>query len=149
MKQQRHLDEKDLKLVSLLEENAWITYAEAGEHVHLSTSAVQRRIERLRADGIITGAKATVDKTKLGKGLRVYQILELNNDSKNELDKLVSKLTNFEEVVKLAFVTGRFDLILTLDCENTESFTDFGMSQINPDKNIKHCWTLMQLKKLI
>lgn len=148
MKKRPRLDSKDLALVRLLEADAWITHAEAGEIVHLSPSAVQRRIERLRADGVITGATATVDKRLTGKGLRIYLLLELNNDSQKGIESVRKDLERCEEVTQADLVSGKFDLILTLDCADTDSFSEFAMNKINTNKNIRHCWTLMRLKRI-
>ena len=82
----RPLDDKDLEILKRLQDDAWITHSELGEHVHLSASAVQRRIRRLREDGVITGARAVVDPARTGQGLRVYLMLELHSDSAENLE---------------------------------------------------------------
>ena len=148
MAEELALDDKDRKLLQLLEQNAWITHAEAGEEVHLSASAVQRRIEKLRSSGIIRGARATIDKSRTGLGLRVYLVLELKDDSRASLDQIVADIEGHDEVVQVDLVSGKFDIIMMLDCSNTETFTDFAMSKINANPNIKHCWTLMRLQQL-
>ena len=45
----RPLDARDRQIVSLLQGDAWLTYVELAARVHLSASAVQRRVERMRA----------------------------------------------------------------------------------------------------
>ena len=149
MAKKRQLDEKDLKLVELLRENAWITHAAAGEAVHLSASAVQRRIDRLLSEGVITGAKAVVNDSLIGRKLHAYLLLELNDDSQSALESLVEELQAHPEVTQVDLVSGKFDIILTVDCEDTDSFTEFAMNTLNPNQNIRHCWTLMRLKKLL
>ena len=144
----RILDEKDIAILELLEEDAWLTHVQIGERVHLSASAVQRRIEKLRSNGVIRGAKAVLDKRQMGKGLRVYLVLELNDDSRGSLERIVSDLEGYDEVVSVDLVSGKFDLVMALDCTDTESFTEFAMDRLNSNPNIRHCWTLMRLKNL-
>jgi Lrp/AsnC family leucine-responsive transcriptional regulator len=49
----QELDELDKQLLSQLQQNNRITAEELGNRINLSTSAVQRRLKRLRQDKII------------------------------------------------------------------------------------------------
>lgn len=145
----RPLDEKDLEILKQLQKDAWITHTALGEIVHLSASAVQRRIQRLRADGVITGARATVDEAKTGRGLRVYLLLELHDDSAPSLEALANQLRSYPEITLVDLLSGKFDILVVLDCRDMDSFTDIAMTTINHDTNVRHCWTLMRLKTLV
>lgn len=142
------LDERDLEILRQLQSDAWITHTALGEIVNLSASAVQRRIRRLKNAGVITGAKATVDTTKTGQGLRVYLLLELQNDSADSLNAFRKELAEYDEIARVDLLSGKFDVIVVLDCRDMESFTDFAMATINQNSNVRHCWTLIKLKTL-
>lgn len=148
MSAKRPLDDKDLEILRLLQEDAWITHTALGEIVHLSTSAVQRRIRRLRNEGVITGARATVDASKTGQGLRVYLLLELHDDSAESLKAFAKELAAYPEIACIDLLSGKFDVIVMLNCRDMESFTDIAMKTINQNSNVRHCWTLMKLKSL-
>lgn len=143
------MDEKDKEIIELLSRDAWRTHASIGEQVHLSPSAVQRRIERLRAKGVISGATATIDPSGLGRKTRLYFLLELESDSSAQLDALARELKTHEEVSTVELLAGKFDILLTVDCENAESFFEFTMASLNENENVRHCWTLTRLKKLL
>jgi len=145
----RPLDDKDREILRQLQEDAWITHTALGEIVHLSASAVQRRIHRLRADGVITGARVTVDETKAGRGLRVYLLLELHDDSAQSLETLKNELGTHEEITCVDLLSGKFDIVVVLDCRDMDSFTNLAMTTINNNRNVRHCWTLMRLKRLV
>lgn len=145
----KELDKKDLTIVQLLREDAWLTHAKIGEAVHLSPSAVQRRIERLRETGVITGASATVDPSALKRPFRAYLLLELHNDGAKALDELAASLRARPEVTALELLLGQYDILLTVDCDDTEHFSDFAMDALNKNENIKHCSTLTRLKELL
>ncbi|MDJ0711788.1 MAG: Lrp/AsnC family transcriptional regulator [Woeseiaceae bacterium] len=144
----RPLDGKDLEILRLLQDDAWITHTALGEAVHLSASAVQRRVRRLREERVITGARATVDASKTGHGLRVYLLLELHNDCAESLEVLEKELAAYPEVARVDLLSGKFDIIVVLDCIDMESFTDIAMTAINRNSNVRHCWTLMRLRAL-
>ena len=143
------LDDRDHRIVDLLSGDAWLTHAEIGAAVHLSVSAVQRRIRRLRECGVITGATATVDRAALRQTLRLYLLLELKNDSRAALDALQKKLGAYQEVSEVSLIAGKFDIIVIVDCNDMERFTELALESINEDENVRHCWTLTRLKELI
>ena len=142
------LDEKDHHIVDLLAQDAWMTHAKIGESVHLSPSAVQRRISRLRDSGVIAGATATIKNPSERQPLRMYFLLELRNDGRSQLESLVDKLKSNPDIVDVSLLAGRFDILLTIDCEDPNTSIDFAMDSFNDDENILHCWTLTRLKKL-
>ncbi len=144
----RPLDEKDLEILRLLQDDAWTTHTALGEIVHLSASAVQRRIRRLRSEGVITGARATVDTSKIGHGLRVYLLLELHDDGAKSLEALEKELAAYPEITRVDLLSGKFDIIVVLDCRDMERFSDIAMTTINRNSNVRHCWTLTKLKTL-
>ena len=62
----------DIKILSLLQENASLTAAEIAEQVNLSPSPCWRRINRLEQSGVIEKKVALLDAEKLGLGLVVF-----------------------------------------------------------------------------
>lgn len=147
MSETTQIDERDLKIVRLLQENAWRTHAEIGELIHLSPSAVQRRIERLRERGVITGAQARIDWSVLTNQTRMYFVIELVNDGAAALRQITEELKANPEVIEIDLVAGRFDLVVMVDTANTETFFDFAMKTLNDNENVRHCWSLTRLKK--
>ena len=146
---QQKLDQKDREIAGLLQQDAWMTNAQVGDRVNLSPSAVQRRIERLRAIGAIAGARALLDPALFGRKIRIYVMIELHDDSASSLDAIVRDLCGFPEVVEVNLLTGIFDLILIADFADMESYADFAMEKLNINRNIKHCHTLTRLKNLV
>jgi len=62
------LDEKDLKILRRMAENARITFTELAKEVGLSDVAVIKRVKRLEG-GIIKRYTISVDPRKLGYGI--------------------------------------------------------------------------------
>jgi DNA-binding Lrp family transcriptional regulator len=60
------VDTIDRKIVALLCEDARRSFADVGAVVSLSAPAVKRRVDRLRAEGVITGFTAVVSPDALG-----------------------------------------------------------------------------------
>ncbi|MFD4138246.1 Lrp/AsnC family transcriptional regulator, partial [Streptomyces sp. NPDC058572] len=60
------LNDLDERIVHALAEDARRSYADIGSLVGLSAPAVKRRVDRLRAEGAITGFTVRVDPAALG-----------------------------------------------------------------------------------
>jgi DNA-binding Lrp family transcriptional regulator len=56
--------------------------SDLGAQVNLSVSAVKRRIDRLEAAEVITGYRAVIDQSKLGRHLEAFTELTFAGDTK-------------------------------------------------------------------
>lgn len=66
------LDERDRTLLSLLGEDATLSYAELGRRVSLSAPAVHERVKRLKRDGVIEATIARLNGPALGRSLLAF-----------------------------------------------------------------------------
>lgn len=60
------IDEIDRQIIARLSENARASFREIGEQVGLTAPAVKRRVDRLVADGVISGFTTRLDPAALG-----------------------------------------------------------------------------------
>jgi len=60
------IDETDQQIIALLSADARTSYADIGARISLSAPAVKRRVDRLRAAGVIRGFTAIVDPAAVG-----------------------------------------------------------------------------------
>src|SRR2546429_9633863 len=60
------MDDVDRRIIALLGADARASYAEIGSQVALSAPAVKRRVDRLRASGVIKGFTAVLDPAPIG-----------------------------------------------------------------------------------
>jgi Lrp/AsnC family leucine-responsive transcriptional regulator len=72
------LDAIGRKLLAALQEDARLSYAEAGRRIGLSPAATAERLRRLEEVGIITGYRVEIDREALG--LPVMAIVRLSCD---------------------------------------------------------------------
>lgn len=78
----RDLDTLDHGILDLLRQDGRATLQELGQVVGLSAPAVKRRIDRLEADGVITGYTALIDEAKLGRVLEAFAELRFAGHTK-------------------------------------------------------------------
>jgi DNA-binding Lrp family transcriptional regulator len=115
------MDDVDVKILSLLVEDGRRTYGDIGEQVALSPPAVKRRVDRLRAHGILKGFTAVVDHSALGAATEA--LVELFYAPGTLLDEVTRRLERHPEVVEAWSVTGEADAIArvrTLDNADLE-----------------------------
>ncbi len=72
------LDEIGRNLLSALQEDARLSYAELGRRIGLSPAATAERLRRLEEVGIITGYRVEIDREALG--LPILAIMRLSCD---------------------------------------------------------------------
>jgi DNA-binding Lrp family transcriptional regulator len=103
------IDAIDVTILSLLVADGRRTYGDIGRHVSLSPPAVKRRVDRLRASGVLRGFTAVVDHSALGAATEA--LVELFYAPGTLLDEVTRRLERHPEVVEAWSVTGEADAI--------------------------------------
>ncbi len=111
------LDERDLAIISALQEDARATYAEVGRRVGLSASAVHERVRKLEQAGAIQGYRAVVAPGALG--LDVTALVAVTPLDPTAPDDLPDRLLGFSEVEDCYSVAGEASYILKVRTRTT------------------------------
>lgn len=104
------LDDTDRRIVALLSEDARRSFAEVGEDVSLSAPAVKRRVDRLRADGVIRGFTAIVSPAALGWTTEAF--IELYCEGRTSPREITAAVRRHPEVVAAYTISGDADAIV-------------------------------------
>ena len=132
------LDEKDLSILRLLQENARITIKEISRKVHLSTTPVHERIKRMEDTGVIKQYATLVDHAKVKKGLMVICYVSLKQHSKNAGVKFIKTMDELNEIVECFSISGEFDFMLKVICEDMNTYYDFHVNKLSQIENMGH-----------
>ncbi|WP_189114669.1 Lrp/AsnC family transcriptional regulator [Pilimelia terevasa] len=106
------IDPVDQQIVASLVANARISYAEIGARVSLSAPAVKRRVDRLRAHGVIRGFTAVVDPAAVGWSTEAF--VELYCSGRTSRSQLAAAVRRHPEVVAAYTVSGQADALVHL-----------------------------------
>ncbi len=120
------MDSFDLALLNLVQSNNRLTAEQLGEAVGLSPSACQRRLKRLRHDGVIEADIAVISPKAVGRSLTMVVAVTLEREQPDIIDTFKRSMRSTEEVMQCFYVTGEADFILVLtarDMEHYEAFT--------------------------
>jgi Lrp/AsnC family leucine-responsive transcriptional regulator len=116
------LDSIDRKILSVLQRKGRLSNADLSETVNLSPSACHRRVQRLEADGYISGYVALVDARKLGMPTTVFVEITLQGQADEVLDAFEKALARIPDVLECHLMAGAADYILKVVAEDTEDF---------------------------
>src|SRR5437762_6872537 len=121
----RKLDRLDRKILAILQEDASLAIAEVASRVGLSQTPCWRRIQKLRADGIIERTVALVKPEALGLGLTVFMAVEARDHSPEWLDQFTRAVVARPEVVEVHRMAGDIDYMLRVAVEDMAAFDSF------------------------
>ena len=120
MEHSLRIDGIDEKIIARLLENSRESYASIGGMVGLSTAAVKRRVDRLRADGAIR--RFTIDIEPAALGWTIDAFVEMYCEGRVPPDRMREMVTSIPEVARAYTVTGESDGILVVRAENAAHF---------------------------
>ncbi|MDQ2864031.1 MAG: Lrp/AsnC family transcriptional regulator [Bacteroidota bacterium] len=132
------VDKKDLAILKLLQENARITIKEISSKVHLSTTPVYERIKRMEESGVIKQYATLLNHEKIKKGLMVICYVSLKQHSKNAGVKFIKTMHELNEVVECYSISGEFDFMLKVICEDMNTYYDFHVNKLSQIENMGH-----------
>ncbi|MEV6906242.1 Lrp/AsnC family transcriptional regulator [Amycolatopsis sp. NPDC051071] len=108
------LDEIDHLLLDLVQVDAARPLHEFGDAVGLSPSAVQRRLTRLRAAGVIRAEVAVLDPEALGAGMTSVILIALTDDDVEHHDAFRARMLAEPRVQHCYSIVGQWDYVVVL-----------------------------------
>lgn len=106
------MDEVDQRIIASLVADARASYAEIGAIVSLSAPAVKRRVDRLRAAGVISGFTAVIDPAAVGWTTEAF--IELFCTGRTTPAQIAAATRRHPEVVGAYTVSGEADALVHL-----------------------------------
>jgi Lrp/AsnC family leucine-responsive transcriptional regulator len=100
----RTLDDIDLRILELLQANARETQVEIAKAVGLAPSAVQERIRKLEARGVLRGYTIQIDPRALDVGLLAF--VAVRSDEAGSGNRIAQLLAEHSEVLEVHHVAG-------------------------------------------
>ena len=111
------LDARDLDILAALQDDARATYADVGQRVGLSASAVHDRVRKLEQAGVIRGYCAVVDPEAVG--LAVTALIAATPLDPQQPDDLPERIAELPQVEDCYSVAGEANYILKVRTHTT------------------------------
>lgn len=103
------LDDRDIKILSILQREGRIPKAALADRVNLSATPCWERLKRLEEAGIIESYGARVSLKSLGPVATVFVEIEIESHQAEDFARFESAIADIEQVVECWAVTGGMD----------------------------------------
>jgi Lrp/AsnC family transcriptional regulator, leucine-responsive regulatory protein len=135
------LDQFDRQLLTLVQDDAEQTAERLAEQVPLSPSAIQRRLRRMREEGVIVRYAAVVDSVKVGRPTFFVVSVQVERERPELLAQLRTWLAAQKHVQQAFYVTGESDFILIVTAPDTETYDVLMTHMVRENPNVKRFTT--------
>ena len=139
------LDPFDIQILNLVQEDSSQTAERLSETVPLSPSAIQRRIRRMRAEGVIVRDAAVVDPAKVGRPTFFIVSLQVERERPELLTHLRRWLTEQDHIQQAFYVTGEADFVLVITAPDTETYDSLMARLVSENANVRRFTTNVAL----
>ncbi len=118
------LDERDIKILAILQKEGRITKTELARRVHLSPAPCWARVGRLEQAGIIEGYGARICADALGQRAVIFMQVELGAHRSSDFSCFEEYVQSVPEIVECWAVGGGVDYILKFECSDINAYQD-------------------------
>jgi DNA-binding Lrp family transcriptional regulator len=139
------LDSFDRQLLTLVQEDAEQTAEQLSAVVALSPSAIQRRLRRLREEGVIARTIGVVDPGKIGGPTFFIVGLHVERERPELLTELRRWLRAEPAVQQAFYVTGEADFIIVMTATDTAAFESMMSRLMEENANVSRFTTNVAL----
>ena len=108
------LDDVDRRLLRRLQDDPAQSVPALAEAAAISPGQAQRRLEKLRAGGVIRGTRAVIDWAALGYAVQVSLRFTLDKTQPRAFDEFIAAARGVPEVIEIQTFLGRVDVRLAV-----------------------------------
>ena len=142
------LDEIDARLLTAIQADCRLTSDELSEIAHLSPTACQRRLRRLREGGVIEGEVAILSPRAVGRPISMLVLVTLAREHADIIDSFKQSIRSTPEVMSGYYVTGEVDFVLVITTQSMEAYEQFSRDFFYRNPDIKTFKTLVVMDRV-
>lgn len=143
------LDRIDRAILRVLQRDASISNVSLAATVNLSAPACLRRVERLKAAGLIRGVVALLDPKALGAGMLVVIGVVLDRSTPESFADFEKAAQKVAGCMECHVVTGEFDYFMLVRTKDSDSFNRLHAEQLLYLPGVRQIRTFMVLKEIL
>jgi DNA-binding Lrp family transcriptional regulator len=142
------LDEKDVAILSLIQENSKLTARQIAQRINAPITTVFAKTKRMEELGIIREYRAVLAPEMLDAGTAAFILASVSYRAKAD-DVPVSQravaeeISKFPEVQEVHIITGDWDLLIKLRAESVEAIGKFVVDKLRLIKGLEKTLTCM------
>jgi Lrp/AsnC family leucine-responsive transcriptional regulator len=142
------IDEKDARILELLQKDGRMTNVDIARAVELTPSATLERVRKLEERGFIKGYAATLDPHMLELGLLAFVFMRVDdiNDVFGTADRTAEELAALPSVLELHHLAGEDCFLVKVRARDTDDLYRILKEEFGPFKSIRSTRTTIVLK---
>ncbi|WP_293868522.1 Lrp/AsnC family transcriptional regulator [uncultured Alsobacter sp.] len=142
------LDAFDLGILAILQRDNTTPQRVIGERVNLSAPAVQRRIRRMEAAGVIAANVAVVNPASVGHPITLFVEVEVISETADLIDAAKQSFATAPEVQQCYYVTGEADFVLVVVVASMAAYEAFTRRMFFGNDNVKKFRTFVAMDRV-
>jgi DNA-binding Lrp family transcriptional regulator len=142
------LDDFDLRILARYQHDTQTPARAIAQAVGLSAAAVQRRLKRLRANGVIRREVAEVVPAAVGLPVTCLVAVDLERERVADLERFKRKMLGLAEVQQCYYVTGQADFVLVVLVASMADYDAFTQRALLDDDNVKSFVTMIVMDRV-
>lgn len=142
------LDRFDLAILERYQRDTQLPAKTIGDAIGLSAAAVQRRLKRLREDGVIERECAVLAPKALGMMITCIVNVDLDREGSVDLERFRRDMLRRPEVQQCYYVTGQSDFVLIVLAPDMEAYDAFTREALMGDSNVRSFTTHVVLERV-
>ena len=142
------LDERDIQILSILQEEGRITKTALADRLNLSLTPSWDRLQRLEEEGIIESYGAKLSSSFLKNFHLVITEVELESHKEGEFARFEDAIMGFDEVLSCWSVGGGLDYILKVLVKDVSDHQDFLKKVLKADIGLRRYFSYAVLDKI-
>ena len=141
------LDEKDLAILSLLQENCHMTAREIAQEIGSPITTVFAKIKRMEQLGVIKEYRAVLDHKKLDFGVTAFILASFsyrtNREEPLSQRAIAEQISKFPEVQEVHIISGDWDILIKVKDKDVNAIGKFVVDKLRTVKGIEKTLTCM------
>ena len=142
------LDERDIQILSILQEEGRITKTALANRLNLSLTPSWDRLQRLEEEGIIESYGARLSSQFLKNFHLVITEVELESHKEGEFSRFEDAILGFDEVLSCWSVGGGLDYILKILVKDVSDYQDFLKRVLKANIGLRRYFSYAVLDKI-
>lgn len=143
------LDEKDLTILSLLQDDANISNKKIGALTGLTLTPVYERIKKLNTMSLFNKKVFLLNRKKLGLNVMVLVLVSIEKHSGAGAKGFMDEVKKLPEVVECLHIAGAFDFMLKVYAKDIDHYHEFNFKKLAAIKNIRQMESHFVMKEVI
>ncbi len=140
--------EVDRRILAALQQDSSLSMAELADKVGLSPSPCWRRVQKLKAEGVIRAEVALLDRARIGLKAQIFAQVKLSAQGSRHLDEFAEAIRRYPEVLECWVLMGPVDFLLRIVAPDVEHYERFFFEQLSRLPGVREITSTVALSEI-